>query len=94
MFFYNLKGCGAEISGASVVPEPLPGVENFLFRRGGNCGKIRETAQPLIIIWDYGGDLSLLEHELRDEDGVGIPAVAPGKIAAVFAVPRKKRAAK
>jgi hypothetical protein len=51
-----------------------------------------ETAEPLIIIRDNGGNLGLLEHELGDEDGVGIASLAPGEGAPVTAIPTKKRA--
>ena len=40
-----------------------------------------------------GGDLSLLKHELGDEDGVWIVSLAPGEIPAVEAIPGEKRAA-
>ncbi len=48
---------------------------------------MREAAEPLIIIRDNGGNLGLLEHELGDEDGVGIASLAPGEGATVPMVP-------
>ena len=46
----------------------------------------------MIIRYDRG-DLGLLEHEFGDEDCVRIASPAPGKIAAVAAVPAQKRPA-
>jgi hypothetical protein len=67
-------------------------VENIGFRGGGETGEIAKPAQPFIIVRDDGSDLGLLEHELRDEDRVGISGSAPGKIAGVFAIPADERA--
>jgi hypothetical protein len=36
----------------------------------------------------------LLEHELRNEDGVGIASAAPWEIAALFSIPAKEGATK
>jgi hypothetical protein len=68
-------------------------VENFLF--GSRCqgGEIREAAHPSIIIRNDSGDLGLLQHELGNEDRVRIAGAAPGKIAAVLAIPRDEGAA-
>ena len=53
---------GVKVSCPSVIAEALPCVEHLTFTSTSQCGKIRETAQPFIVIRDYGGDLSLLEH--------------------------------
>ena len=91
MFFHHGDSRGAEITGAGVIAETLPGVQNVMF--GSNCqsGEIGEALQPLFIIRDDGSDLRLLKHELRDEDGVRVVGVAPGKIAAVLTVPGEER---
>ena len=36
----------------------------------------------------------MLEHELRDEDGVWVARSAPGEVSAIAAIPAEKRAAK
>jgi len=94
VFFEDGDGGRPEIAGARVVTEPLPGVKNVMFRGGGERGKIREPDEPFIIIREDGRDLGLLEHELGDENRVGIGGAAPGKIAAAFAIPGKEGAAK
>jgi hypothetical protein len=79
-----------QVAGSRIIPEALPRVEDVTFRRPGEGGEIRETAKPLIIIRDNGGNLSLLEHELGDEDGVGVAGLAPGKETAVCMVPTRQ----
>ena len=84
---------GAEIASPSVVPQSLPGMENFPLGGRGERGKIWEAPHPFIIIKDNGSDLSLLEHDLGDEDSVGMARATPGKITAVFTIPGEEDAA-
>jgi len=89
---HHRYGGRPKVSSARIIAEALPGVQDFLFgspRQGGEIGK---APHPFIIIRDDGRDLGLLEHELRDEDGVGIAGAAPGKIAAVATVPGEEGA--
>jgi hypothetical protein len=44
-----------------------------------------------MIIGNYRGDLSLLEHKFGDQNGVGIAGLAPWEITAVAAKPAEKR---
>jgi hypothetical protein len=85
---------GAKISRTSVITEALPGVQDLIFRNAGQRGEIGNAAQSLVVIRDHTGDLSLLEHALGDEDGVGVARVPPGKVAAVFTIPAPKTAMK
>ena len=50
--------------------------------------------QPFIIIGNYRGDLSLLEHEFGHENGVRIVGLAPWEISPMTAEPAEKRTAK
>src|SRR5256885_2849722 len=94
MFLHNSDRRRAQISRARIVAEPLPRAENLTLRGRGKSNCVGEAAEPFIIIWNDGGDLGLLKHELGDEDRVRIGGAAPGKIAAVFAIPGKERSAK
>ena len=76
-----------------VITEALPGMKNVGFSRTGEGPNGGKTAEPSIIVRDHGGDLSLLEHYLGDEDGVRVEGAAPGEIAAVTGIPAKKRTA-
>ena len=70
--------CGdVKISRTSVIAEALPRVEHIVFRSASQRPKIGETAEPVGVIRDHGGDPSLLEHELGNEDGVGIASATP-----------------
>ena len=66
-----------KIPGAVVIAETLPAVEHFVLRSARHGSEVRKSAKPFIIIRDHRGDLSLLEHELGDEDRVSIAGSAP-----------------
>jgi hypothetical protein len=80
----------AQISGAGVITEPLPGMKNVVLGSVSQRGEIREPVEPLIIIREHCGDLGLLKHELGNQDGVWIARPSPGKVAAVFAIPAQE----
>ena len=86
----DLRG-GVEVTRPGIIPESLPGVENFAFGGSGEGGKVREPLHPHLIVGDDRGDLRLLEHEFRNQHCVGISGAAPRQIAAVLAVPKAKR---
>ena len=66
-------------------------MEHITFRSTGESVQIGKSPEPFIIIWDNGSDLRLLEHELGNEDSVGIARPTPGKIAPVGAIPAQER---
>jgi hypothetical protein len=43
-----------------------------------------------LIIGDDRGDLGLLEHDLRNPDGIGISCSSPGKISFILLKPSKQ----
>ena len=92
MSIHDNSSGGVQIARPRVIAEALPRVEDVIFRSPSQRGKIGKAAEPLIIIRHNGGNLGLLEHELGDEDGVGIASLAPGEGAPVAAIPTKKRA--
>ena len=81
---------GVKISRADVVAESLPRAEHVVFTSVSQRGKIREAAEPLVVIRNDSGDLSLLEHEFGNQDGVRIARLSPGEVAAVAAKPAEK----
>ena len=83
---------GVKISRARVIAQALPRTQDVIFGSASQKGEIGEAAEPLIVIRDHCRDLSLLEHELGDENCVWIARSAPGEVAAVAAIPRKKKA--
>ena len=93
VLFHDGDSSRAQIPGARVVAEPLPGVKDVVFGSGSERREIGKAPEPVIIIRDDGSDLGLLEHELGNEDRVGVVGTAPGKIARVLTVPGKEIAA-
>jgi len=89
---HDFRG-GVQMASACVIAESLPRVQDVIFRSSGQGGEVGEPTEPVIIIWDHGSDLCLLEHELGDEDGIRVAGLAPGKIAAMATMPAKKRLA-
>src|SRR5437879_2353757 len=79
-----------KISRANVVAESLPRAEHVVFTSVSQRGKIREAAKPLVVIRNDSGDLSLLEHEFGNQDGVRIARLSPREVAAVAAKPAEK----
>jgi hypothetical protein len=79
-----------QVASSRVIAKALPRVEDVTFRSRGQGSEIREAAEPLIVIRDNGGNLSLLEHELGDEDGVGVPSLAPGEETTVCMIPTRQ----
>ena len=91
--FDNQFCAAVKIARPRVITETLPGVENIGFSRTGERPNGGETAEPSNIVRDHSGGLSLLEHYLGDENGVGVLGAAPGELAAVIGIPAKKRTA-
>jgi hypothetical protein len=50
----------------------------------------RKGFQKLLIVRDDGGHLGLLEHDLRNPDGIGVPGFSPGEIPGVLLKPLKE----
>jgi len=93
MSILHEPGGGGEVAGTRVIAKSLPGVKDVVLRSARERGEVWEAPQPLIIIRAHGSDCCLLEHELGDEDRVGIAGAAPGEIAAVMAIPMLQCAA-
>jgi len=75
---HNDACCAVEISRPGVIPETLPGMKHLIFRSARQNGEIGKSTEPFAIVRDHRHDLGLMEHKLRDEDGVRIAALAPG----------------
>ncbi len=94
MSIYDGACGGMKISRASVVPQALPRVQHVIFGSASQRGEIGEAVEPFIVVGNDGGDLSLLKHELGDENGVRVARSTPGEVAASAAKPVEKRATK
>ena len=86
MFADDFLGKQAEHQGAAIIPHPLPESEQTGERRLGKGLKIGKRGKEFAVFPDHPFDLRLLEHDLGDQDPVGIFCLPPGKIASVRAV--------
>lgn len=82
-----------EIARAAVIAEPGPVFQNFGFARAGQLTDGGEAREEAFIIGQHSGDARLLEHDFGEPDAVGIAPSAPGKVAAIDAIPGEKFAA-
>ena len=89
--FDDQFGATVKVARPRVITEALPGMENVGFSRAGERTNGGETAELSNIVRDHGCSLGLLEHDLGDQDGVGVVAAAPWESAAVAAIPGEKR---
>ena len=65
----------------AVVSQPLPLVEHVRGVRLRERPHGREAGEPALPAAVHARGLGLLEHDLGDPDGIGIPRAAPGKVA-------------
>ncbi len=83
---------GMQVAGPRIVPHSRPELENALERGSGQVGERREGPEEAIVIGKNGLDASLLEHELRDHDFIGVSSFPPGEGSFVKGIPAEKRA--
>jgi hypothetical protein len=83
-----------EVAGASVVAEPLPLGEDGFGGGGGEGGDGGEGLKPAVPVAAHGLYAGLLQHDLRDPDGVGVAVAAPGEITLVNIEPSEQGGAR
>ena len=76
--------------GAAVVAEPHPLAQHVLQRRRRQRVGGGPARQPRLVARDHPRDLRLLEHDLRDEDRVGVAGAPPRQVAALALVPAQQ----
>ena len=94
MSIYDKLGRCMKIPRARIIAQTLPGVKHFAFGGASECRESWEPAQPLFVKRHDRCDLSLLKHELRNENRVRIACSSPRQVAAMATVPAEKRALK
>ena len=85
----DLPGGLVQVAGPGVIAESGPQVQHFILLGFGQILHRRKPFDKTLEIGDHGGDLGLLEHDLRQPDLVRRFVELPGQgFAAKFVVPR------
>jgi hypothetical protein len=79
-----------KVTGATVVSESLPDLEDRLYRGLSQIGECRESLEEAFVVRHPGGYPGLLKEDLGNPDSIRVPGAAPGKGAVGFSVPRKQ----
>ncbi len=87
---HDLPGGLVQMTGPGVVAQSLPQTQHFFFRRGGHSGHVGKTLHPAVEIGDAALHLRLLQHDLRNPDGIGRIVRPPGQGTLVRGKPVKK----
>ena len=83
-----------EVQGAAVVAKSAPGPQNVTnrgLRKRAQRRKAGQEARPCLL---HAGDLCLLEHDLGDQDGIGIPGRSKAQTPAAAVIPAQDRPVK
>ena len=76
-----------KVSCTGVIPQSLPYLQNpRKVCLGQNLNRWKGLQEPLVIGYDRI-DLSLLKHDLRDPNAIGIPGFSPGEISSLSPEP-------
>src|SRR5712691_2097365 len=84
---HRLAGDAVEVLRAAIVSQRVPGARHVGESRVRELLERRVASEELAILGDDPVDLRLLEHDLGDEDAIGIAGPAPREVAAVSRVP-------
>ena len=76
--------------GPVVVAEALPAPQHVGERRRGETLQVGPGGEPLHEARRHPRHLGLLQHDLADQDRVGVGGVPPGQVAPVLLVPREQ----
>src|SRR5688500_11247870 len=79
-----------QVSRSRVVPESGPRLHHASWSRPRDAGEGRKPPQKTVVPLEHARDLSLLQHQLGDENAIRIARVPPGEVAAVGAKPAAK----
>lgn len=74
-----------EVADPVIVSETFPSLEELRLGRCGEGGEVGKAGEKLLEspVLAHGSDGGLLQHDLRDENGVGIGGLAPRVVFAV-----------
>ena len=87
MLFHQQGGGFFQITGAAVIAQSLPQLEELLLLHGGKGRDIRQGGGKALEVGDAGFHPGLLQHHLGDPGAVGAGLLPPRQDAPVFIVP-------
>src|SRR5258708_23666574 len=83
-----------QIARAAVIPETGPESQHFFLRRRGERVNIRKVLKKSLVVRNRCRNASLLEHDFRKPDAIGIRGSAPWQVPLEFAKPSEQLSAK
>ena len=84
---HHSLGALFQVPGPGIVAEALPQLEELLLVAGRQTKDRGELGHEPAVVGDHRRRPGLLEHDLRHQNGVGVPRPPPGKGALVFVIP-------
>ena len=72
---------------AAIVAQPAPQAQHHLLRSQSQRAEGGESLKKLLVALNDHGHTRLLQHDLRNPDGIGITAAPPGQVALVALIP-------
>ena len=86
----NGVGRLVQIARAGVIPQSLPRLEHVVLRRIGEVANRGKPVEKPMVIGNDRIYLRLLEHELGEQNAIGVIRVPPRQVAFVLAIPRQE----
>ena len=85
---HHLLRAAMQIACAAVVAQAAPERQHIVLRGCGQRAYIGKACEKARVVIQYGGDLRLLQHDLRKPHAICVPCVLPGQmIAAMLFLP-------
>src|SRR5262249_3515402 len=86
--------CSMQVPGTRIVAESLPTLTHLMSWRRRQIFESRVPLQEARIELDDARDLGLLEHDFRDQHGIGVANSAPRQLPAMTRIPSQHATAK
>ncbi len=83
----DFLSCLVKILGAAIIAQATPSNQDVGQRGRGEAKDIRKTGDKAVKLWDHPLNLGLLQHQLANQNKIGIGALPPGHSAEQFAAP-------
>ena len=75
------------VDGPAIVTKAFPKFQEIVKFCAGKIADGWKAGHETLVVGNYSGDPSLLQHDFRYPDGVGVFCLSPGQVAFVHVVP-------